>query len=148
MRILLAEDNIVNQKVVQRMLEKAGYRADVVADGKEAVEAQKALVYDLILMDCQMPQMDGFEATRLIRNETTPNAPCRTAPILALTANAQEGDRERCLAAGMDDYLAKPFYQEELRSVVERWCDHPLRERRKRDGREKTATGAPTEEST
>lgn len=118
LKILMAEDNIINQKVALRMLAKLGYSADVVANGLEAVQAMQNIPYDLILMDCQMPEMDGFEATRQIRknqNEAT------RVPIIALTANAMEGDRERCLEAGMDDYVSKPINVVKLKEALSRW---------------------------
>ena len=117
-RILLVEDNIVNQKVARRMLEKAGHRVDCAADGREAIRAASTLPYDLILMDCQMPEVDGLEATERIR--ALP-APASHVPIVALTANAIQGDRERCLAAGMDDYLSKPIQRDALLRMVEQW---------------------------
>ena len=119
-RILVAEDNRVNQTVAMRILEKAGHQVDVVANGREAVAALDDVVYDLVFMDCQMPDMDGFEATRAIRagEARTP----RHIPIVALTANAMQGDRERCLAAGMDDYIAKPVTTQTLAAALERWA--------------------------
>ena len=117
--ILVAEDNRVNQKVITRMLQKLGHRVDVVADGLEAVNTLGRIAYDLVFMDCQMPGMDGFEATRAIRagEAGTP----RHIPIVALTANAMQGDREQCLAAGMDDYVAKPVTKQTLAAALERW---------------------------
>ncbi|MCH7866503.1 MAG: response regulator [Myxococcales bacterium] len=116
--VLVVEDNPVNRKLVVRMLEKMGHRVAVVVNGREAVEAVEAAAYQLVLMDCQMPIMDGFEATRQIRlGERDKNV---HIPIVALTANAMAGDRERCLDAGMDDFLSKPIRTEELRGAIER----------------------------
>jgi CheY-like chemotaxis protein len=120
-RILVVEDNAVNQEVTKEMLAIMGCRVEVAKDGGEAVAAVKARAYDLVLMDCQMPIMDGFEATEVIRNIETRGRSKIHLPIVALTADAVEGDRERCLAAGMDDYLAKPFTQDELRDMMEKW---------------------------
>ena len=118
MALLLAEDNLVNQRVALAVLKKLGLAAEVAANGREAVEAAQARRYDLILMDCQMPELDGYQATRAIREAEAPEA---RATILAMTANAMEGDRERCLAAGMDDYLPKPVTLDALREALRRW---------------------------
>jgi CheY-like chemotaxis protein len=131
-RILLAEDNAVNREVALGMMELAGYEIHVAKTGREAVESSAKTSYDLILMDCQMPDMDGFEATGLIReretslvkrdaHDTRAAAQDKRVPIIALTAHAMPGDRERCLAAEMDDYLAKPFTQDQLDDTLSRW---------------------------
>jgi PAS domain S-box-containing protein len=117
-RILLAEDNVINQKVAVRVLERQGYLCDVVSNGREAVLALENGAYDLVLMDCQMPEMDGFEATRAIRLSDQPEK--RNIPIIALTANAGLEDRERCLACGMNDYVSKPFEPPHLLQVIDR----------------------------
>ena len=119
-RILVAEDHETNRAVVMGNLEKLGYTADAVSGGLEAVEALKKAPYDLVLMDCQMPGMDGFQATAAIRSEET-GALNPRVPIIALTAYAMQGDRERCLAAGMDDYLPKPVRGLDLSMAIQRW---------------------------
>ena len=122
-RVLLVEDNPVNQKVAMLQLERMGCSVDLATNGLEAIDAYKRLEYDIILMDCQMPEMDGFEATRMIR---TLEVPGKRTPVIALTANAMKGDRDRCFASGMDDYLAKPVERRELARTLKRWA----RERR------------------
>ena len=127
-RILLAEDNSTNQLVLFEILQKMGYRADAVADGKEAIEALQRQPYDLVLMDCEMPELDGFEATRLIRSGQS-QVLNPGIPVIAITAYAMKGDRERCLSAGMNDYLAKPIQPEELARALERWLEKTLNDR-------------------
>ncbi|MCX7048919.1 MAG: response regulator [Candidatus Sumerlaeota bacterium] len=119
-RILLVEDHDVNQFVAMNLLKKFGFRADVASNGLEAVKALESLPYNLVLMDVQMPEMDGYEATRVIRD---PKSQVRNheIPIIAMTANAMQGDRERCLEAGMNDYLSKPIIPHELRAKIEQW---------------------------
>jgi CheY-like chemotaxis protein len=119
-RILLAEDNITNQQVAVGLLKRLGLRADAVANGVEALQALEARPYDLVLMDLQMPEMGGLEATRQIRN---PDSAVRNheVPIIAMTANAMQGDREECLEAGMNDYVSKPVSRQALAEALDRW---------------------------
>ena len=117
-RVLVAEDNILNQEVSLLMLKKLGLHADVAANGREAVEMAGMLPYDLIIMDCYMPEMDGYAATREIRRRQGAN---QRLAIIALTADIMEGSRERCLAAGMDDYMAKPIRLAGLREALWKW---------------------------
>jgi signal transduction histidine kinase/DNA-binding response OmpR family regulator len=119
-RILVVEDNLVNQKVVQRLLERQGHRIDLAGNGFEALAALRERTYDLVLMDCQMPEMDGFEATRRLRDPAT-GVRDTSIPVIALTANAMKGDRERCIEAGMNDYLAKPISPNALANMLEQW---------------------------
>jgi PAS domain S-box-containing protein len=119
-RILLADDNFTNQQVALGILKKLGLRADAVANGAEALKALESLPYDLVLMDVQMPEMDGFEATRWIRNPQS-RVVNHQIPIIAMTAHAMQGDRERCLQAGMNDYVSKPISPPALVEVLERW---------------------------
>lgn len=138
LRILLAEDNAVNQKVAVRMLEKIGFRVDVVGNGNEALKAVQTLPYDLVLMDCHMPEMDGYEATQAIRHweqaggatppvtqqasrEPDDSSGSRHLPIIAMTANAMQGDREKCLDIGMDDFVSKPVKLEILEHTILKW---------------------------
>ena len=118
MEILLAEDNIVNQQVANGLFKKLGVRIDIACDGTEAVQKCNERPYDLIFMDVQMPNLDGYGATKAIKSMKNPN---QSTPIIAMTANAMQGDREQCLAAGMDDYLAKPIQKERLREMLLRW---------------------------
>jgi PAS domain S-box-containing protein len=116
--ILVAEDNVINQRVATALIERRGYRAGVVSNGQEALDALLRQSYALVLMDCQMPVMDGFEATREFRKR---ESQARRTPVIAMTAHAMSGDRERCIAAGMDDYLSKPVLPEDLDRIFERW---------------------------
>jgi CheY-like chemotaxis protein len=117
-RLLLTEDNAVNQKVALAILRKLGLTADLAGNGLEALELVRERTYDIVFMDCQMPEMDGFQATRAIREMEGPD---RRVPILAMTANAMQGDRERCLEAGMDDYIPKPITIVDLKNALQRW---------------------------
>jgi PAS domain S-box-containing protein len=121
-RVLVAEDNIVNQKVAVGQLKKIGYFADVAANGLEVLALLDKVSYDVIFMDCQMPDLDGYETTRRIRQREAKTG--RHTPIIAMTANAMEGDREKCLTAGMDDYIAKPVRVEELKAITAKWDHH------------------------
>ncbi len=119
-RILVAEDNPINQRVAHAMIKKQGYQVDIVANGQETIEALRLIPYDLVLMDCQMPEMDGFEATRLIRRAESKVLNCNI-PIIAMTASAMKGDKEKCLQAGMNDFIAKPVRMIELERMLAAW---------------------------
>jgi CheY-like chemotaxis protein/HPt (histidine-containing phosphotransfer) domain-containing protein len=128
-QVLLAEDNPVNQEVAQHMLESFGCRVELASDGREALEAFLKTPFDLVLMDCQMPELDGYQVTQIIREKemrgrkdlTEQGQGIHRTPIIALTAHAMQGDREQCIAAGMDDYLSKPFNRDRLFAVLKRW---------------------------
>lgn len=122
--VLLAEDNVVNREIAVAMLELLGCTVDIAEDGQEVLDAVNARSYDLILMDCQMPNLDGLNASRLIRERESRRPHRRHLPIVALTANAMEGDREQCLAAGMDGYLAKPFTFDQLHHALAPWLEN------------------------
>ena len=130
-RLLLAEDNLVNQKVALKMLGKFGYAAEAVESGLEVLAAMDRATYDLILMDCQMPEMDGYQATIEIRKR---EGESRHIPIVALTANAMEGDRDRCLQTGMDDYVTKPIEPQTLLAVLQRWLPDDSEESKSESG--------------
>ena len=119
LRVLVAEDNAVNQRLASRLLEKRGHRVTVMVNGRNALEALANQTFDLVLMDLQMPEMDGFEATAAIREREKDNG--GHIPIIALTAHAMKGDMERCLAAGMDGYLSKPIRPQELDDLLEKY---------------------------
>jgi CheY-like chemotaxis protein len=121
-RILLAEDNVVNRTVALIQLKKLGHQADTAQTGREAVTAHAKQAYALILMDCEMPDMDGFEATREIRRA---EGSTRRTPIVAMTASVRPEDRQKCVDAGMDDFITKPVNNEVLRSTLDRWLKPP-----------------------
>jgi CheY-like chemotaxis protein/HPt (histidine-containing phosphotransfer) domain-containing protein len=128
-RVLLAEDNPVNQEVAAAMLAALGCEVRVVEHGRAALEALEREAFDLVLMDCQMPEMDGFAATRALRaREAAADGALRRTPVVALTAHALPADREQCLAAGMDDHVSKPFGRDQLRAVLEHWLKQAERE--------------------
>jgi PAS domain S-box-containing protein len=125
-RILIVEDSVTNQQVALAILKRLGYRADVAANGLEAIQALKTVPYDLVLMDCQMPTMDGYEASRLIRMKCS-GVLNSEVPIIAMTANAMKGDREKCIQEGMSDYIAKPIKPNSLAEILEKWLPATLR---------------------
>ena len=120
LRILVAEDNVVNQKVALRILERMGYRADIAANGYEVIDAVRGLQYDIVFMDILMPEMDGYEATKLILDEFSKE---KRPKIIAMTANAMQGDKEICIEAGMDDYISKPVRVEEMYDIFIKWAE-------------------------
>ena len=122
-RVLVAEDNPVNQRVATLLLHKLNYAVDVVSNGRLAVEAMQLNVYDVVLMDCQMPEMDGFEATKAIRATSLRGA---SIPIIALTARALQGEKEKCIGAGMNDYLVKPISLESVAHKLTEWIPKKL----------------------
>jgi PAS domain S-box-containing protein len=143
-QILLSEDNLVNREVTVGMINLLEHTVTIASNGREAVAAASQTVFDLILMDCQMPEMDGFTAAAAIRCQETEAVSRRHVPIIALTANAMEGDRARCLAAGMDDYLAKPFTLTQLKALLTKWLlPKPMLETQSDLPHPHTSTGAP-----
>jgi len=120
LHLLVADDNAVSQKVALMMLRRLGYAADAAASGVEVLQALEAKAYDIVFLDVQMPEMDGYEAARRVRARWAGNEAGRPR-MVAMTGNAMQGDREQCLEAGMDDYISKPMRVEELRSALERW---------------------------
>ena len=115
--VLLVEDNQINQMVAQKMLEKIGLESTLAHDGQQALNMLEQNTYDAVLMDCQMPVLDGFEATRRIREQEA----LKTLPVIAMTANVMEGDREKCIAVGMNDYIGKPVVEAALKKTLARW---------------------------
>ena len=130
--VLVAEDNSTNQEVAQGMLRKLGCRVDLVSNGREALRAFSRYAYDLVFMDCQMPVLDGYQATADIRSEEKNKGAVRHTPIIALTAHALEGDKQKCIAAGMDDYMSKPFRSEEMLAMIERWAGERPADKKKK----------------
>jgi CheY-like chemotaxis protein/HPt (histidine-containing phosphotransfer) domain-containing protein len=137
----LAEDHPVNQQVLLAMLGRLGMAADPVGNGAQAIEVLRSINYDLVLMDCEMPVVDGYDATRRIRNPETGTLNPRV-PIVAVTANAMPGDREKCMRTGMDDYLAKPVDPDELAQVLSRWLDRPASVEQRADTGKTGPTGS------
>ncbi len=137
-RVLVVEDNHINQQVTMTMLRRAGCRVALASNGRKALEASSSGSYDIIFMDCQMPEMDGYECARIIRQREAENGARhgRPIPVVALTAHAMKGDREKCLEAGMNDYLSKPFSRRQLQTVLGRWL--PLGEPDRPEGGEST----------
>src|SRR5690606_30500981 len=137
--VLVVEDNVVNQKVAMRMLTSLGYDVDIAVNGKEGIDAVVAGNYHVVLMDCEMPEMNGYDATRALRQLTSDK---RDIPVIAMTAHALPGERNRCFEAGMDDYVSKPVRREALADALQRWVEkrhvparsevHPLGENRAR----------------
>ena len=121
--ILLAEDHTTNRRVIRMMLNKLGYGADAVANGLDAVKALEKTLYDLVLMDCQMPEMNGYDATAVIRDPES-GVLNHATPVIALTANAMAGEREKCIEAGMDDYLSKPVLVQNLETILIKWLEN------------------------
>jgi CheY-like chemotaxis protein len=119
-RVLVAEDNVINQKLISRILKSLGYASEIASNGKEALSKVQTERYDIVFMDVQMPEMDGYEASRQILH-TVPKD--RRPVIIAMTAYALQGDRERCLEAGMDDYLSKPILINDVRRCLEKWIE-------------------------
>ena len=120
-KILMVEDNPINQMVAQKMLEKIGLKATIANNGIEALQCLDQQSFDLVLMDCQMPEMDGFDATREIRKLDIKALDQKHLPVVAMTANVMSGDRERCLEVGMDDYIGKPVQRDQLATVLKKW---------------------------
>jgi len=142
MHLLLADDNVVNQKVARRLFEQMGYHIDIAGDGVEALTAVRQHIYEMIFMDVQMPEMNGLEATQAIRNFEG-DAKRRPSIIIAMTASAMSGDREKCLKAGMDDYLSKPVRPEAVQDTLERWG--PIASHRSPSSKETAAKAVPKE---
>jgi two-component system sensor histidine kinase/response regulator len=132
LHVLVAEDNSTNQEVAQGMLRKLGCRVDLVSNGREALNAFSRSAYDLVFMDCQMPLLDGYQATADIRRQEKNKGAIQHTPIIALTAHALEGDKQKCIAAGMDDYMSKPFRSEEMLAMIERWAGDRFAFKKKR----------------
>ena len=136
--VLLVEDNDINQLMALRQLEKLGHDVHIVSNGLQAVKAlTTSNRYDLVFMDCQMPEMDGYDATRAVRSAEVTSG--RHVPIIAMTANAMGGDRDTCIAAGMDDYIAKPVTRDMLRDALERWLPQAEQNRAARSPQEALA---------